>query len=117
MLLNLVIMAGKAKRVLVELTLEQKVSLIKDNANGKSQRNLKELYGVSKTTVCNILKRKAEYMDDYENNIAPVRKRTCMRDDSHAKLDKVVFEQFQRNGALNIPISGPLIQEKIMHLY
>ena len=52
-LMILAIMAGK--RILVELTLEKKVSLIKDNASGKSQRKLGDMYGVSKTTVSNIL--------------------------------------------------------------
>ena len=73
---NLVIMAASNRK---ELTLEQKIALLKDSER-LSQRKLSATYGVSKTTVSNVLKRKAEYLEAYECNASPSKKRICFRD-------------------------------------
>jgi len=52
----------------IDLNLEQKINLIKDNENGMSFRQLKDKFHVSVGSISNILKRKNEYMDDYECN-------------------------------------------------
>ncbi|CAF4218686.1 unnamed protein product, partial [Rotaria magnacalcarata] len=53
-----------------DLSLQQKVELIKDNndGNGLSQRKLAEKYNISLGSVSNVLKRKPEYLNDYETN-------------------------------------------------
>ena len=53
-----------------ELTLQEKIQLIFDNkdGNGLSQRRLAEKYNISLGSVSNILKRKTEYLNDYETN-------------------------------------------------
>jgi transposase len=51
-----------------DLDLEQKVKLIKDKENGMSVRELKDKFSVCIGSVSNILKRKNEYLDDYECN-------------------------------------------------
>ena len=50
-----------------ELTLQKKIELIK-NSSGQSQRQLAEKYNIGKTHVQSILKRKAEYLDAFEEN-------------------------------------------------
>ena len=107
---TLVIMAASKRK---ELTLEQKIALPKDSER-LSQRKLSATYGVSKTTVSNVLKRKAEYLEAYECNDSPSKKRICFREDSHVEVDKTVYEWFQQKRAQNIPLSGPLIQEKAL---
>jgi len=102
-------MAAKKR---VELSLDKKMSLIKDSEKLDSCRKLSALYGVSKSAVSNVIKRKAEYLDAFECNASPDRKRICIRETSYAEVDRIVFEWFQRNRGLNIPISGPLIKEK-----
>ena len=67
-----------AKRT--ELSLDQKKSLLKDSET-LSQRKLSAIYGISKTTVSNVIKRKAEYMEAFECNVTPARKRVCIRED------------------------------------
>jgi len=52
----------------IDLNLEQKINLIKDNENGMSFRQLKDKFHVSVGSISNIIKRKNEYMDDYECN-------------------------------------------------
>ena len=51
-----------------DLTLKQKVNLIKENERGSSYHQLTSKYNVSIGSVSNILKRKSEYLDDYECN-------------------------------------------------
>ena len=60
--MSLVIMAMKPK--CVELTLAKKIAL-KNDSKTLSQRKLKGTYGVSKTTVHNILKRKAHRIEEH----------------------------------------------------
>lgn len=96
-----------------ELTLEQKVSLINDNSdgNGLSIRKLAEKYAVSKSSVANILNRRAEYQLDYVSNSNKDCKRK-LKDEIGKHLDEVLFEWFTAQRAKNIAISGPLLQEK-----
>ena len=91
-----------------ELTLEQKVSLIKDNSNGNglSVRKLAEKYAISKSSVANILNRLGEYQHDYLTNSNKDSKRK-LKDETGKHVDEVLFEWFK-----HIPISGPLLQKK-----
>jgi hypothetical protein len=59
----------------IDLSLEQKVNLIKDNEQGMSFRQLKDKFHVSVGSISNILKRKNEYLDDYECNKSKKMKR------------------------------------------
>ena len=68
----------------IDLSLEQKVNLIKDNEQGVSFRALKDKFHVSVGSISNILKRKNEYLDDYECNKSKRIKR------------KTIHEYFQR---------------------
>jgi predicted DNA-binding protein YlxM (UPF0122 family) len=67
------------------LTLEQKVNLIKENERGWSYRVLKEKFNVSVGSISNILKRKNEYLDDYECNRNKKMKRKSTNDLTHYK--------------------------------
>ncbi|CAF3306560.1 unnamed protein product, partial [Rotaria sp. Silwood2] len=51
-----------------DLELEQKVNLIRESERGLSYRELKDKFHVSIGAVSNILKRKHEYIDDYQCN-------------------------------------------------
>ncbi|CAF1134476.1 unnamed protein product [Rotaria sordida] len=96
-----------------ELTLHEKVQLIYDNrdGNGLSQRKLAEKYNISLGSVSNILKRKTEYLKDYETNQNQTVKRKS-RDVNVQTLDEQVSEWFVQQRAKGIPISGPILQEK-----
>lgn len=95
------------------LSLEQKILLIKDYAdgNGLSQRTLCEKYNISKGAVYNVLKRKEEYQSDFQLNANKGVKRK-LGDEPGQKVDESVFSWFVKQRSKNIPISGPLIQEK-----
>ena len=69
-------MSPKLKRN--ELTLEQKVNVIKElEKSGKSQRELATIFGTRKTQIQSILKRKREYTEAFELNTNAGHKRRC----------------------------------------
>jgi hypothetical protein len=51
-----------------DLFLDEKISLIKERDNGLTYRILAENYKISVGAVTNIIKRRDEYVFDYENN-------------------------------------------------
>ena len=51
-----------------DLNLEQKVNLIMNQRRGSSYRELRDKFRASLGAVSNILKRKHEYLNDYESN-------------------------------------------------
>ena len=95
------------------LTLEENVALIKDNENGRglSIRHLADKYSVSKSSVGNILQRREEYLEDYASNSNKESKRK-RQDGNGQMLDQLVFEWFTIQRGKQIPISGPILQEK-----
>uniref|UniRef100_H2ZUN2 HTH CENPB-type domain-containing protein n=1 Tax=Latimeria chalumnae TaxID=7897 RepID=H2ZUN2_LATCH len=95
-----------------ELTLKQKVELIK-NSEGKSHHVLIQLYGCGRTQVDNILKRKAEYLSAYEENEDSDRKQHCSGS-SYNDVDLLIWEWFQHACSLNMPVSGTMIQKKAL---
>ena len=95
------------------LTLEQKIKLIKDNqkCNGLSVRQLADKYGVSKSSVANIFQRREEFISDYTSNCNKGIKRKH-KDEDGQTIDQLVFEWFIIQRTKQIPISGPILQEK-----
>ena len=51
-----------------ELSLQEKMNLIKEKENGLSHRQLRDKFQISIGAVSNILKKKSEYSDDYQLN-------------------------------------------------
>ena len=97
-----------------DLTSEEKIQLIRDNdhGHGLSFRKLSAKYNnCSIGFVSNILKRKEEYLTDYETNQSKDAKRK-MKNDTGSRIDELTFEWFSSQRAKNIPISGPILQER-----
>ena len=59
------------------LNLKRESRVVK-NSDGKSSRQLAEKYGVSRTQVQNLMKRKREILDSYEDDANSSRKRNCV---------------------------------------
>jgi transposase len=95
------------------LTLQEKIHLIFDNneGNGLSQRKLAAKYNISFGSVSNILKRKKEYLNDYEANRNQNVKRK-FKNENGQQLDDQIYECFVQQRTKRIPISGPILQEK-----
>jgi kinesin family protein 6/9 len=76
-----------------DLILEKKVSLLKDKDNGMTYRKLAEKYSISLGAVANIVKRRDEYLSDYENNQNKDTKRK-IKDNMTQQIDEAVYEWF-----------------------
>ncbi|XP_067849374.1 MORC family CW-type zinc finger protein 3-like [Heptranchias perlo] len=96
-----------------ELSMKQKVELILQS-EGKSQRQLAELFNIGKTQVQTILKRKAEILEAYEGNRDTARKRLCVRME-HGYLNLIMCRWFQHVQSQGIPVNGPIIQKAALH--
>ncbi|CAF2087064.1 unnamed protein product [Rotaria magnacalcarata] len=92
-----------------DLDLEQKMNLIKDSERGLSYRELRNKFQVSIGAVSNILKRKNEYITDYETNLNKRVKRK-VNNDSSQTINDSVYEWFVARRAKKIPVSGPITQ-------
>ncbi|KAE9548121.1 hypothetical protein FO519_008668 [Halicephalobus sp. NKZ332] len=82
----------RKKKPYKELTLEEKVRLIKmaEENNCMSQASIAERYSIAKSNVCRILQRKQEYLRAYESaGFAGTRKRKLRKDMSTFKQKKV----------------------------
>ena len=103
------------KRSRKELTLKQKYDLVQE-AEKKAKPTQKELgikFGIGKTTVSDILKRKSEYTQLFEENTTSQRKQHNSGS-KYGELNDLVFKWFKQARANNIPLNRPIIQEKAM---
>ncbi|CAF4683431.1 unnamed protein product, partial [Rotaria socialis] len=94
-----------------DLTLAERVELIRKNEQNVPYRKLAGEYKISIGSVSNIVKRKVEYIENYEQNENSNKKRN-LRDEFSQQLDQKVYEWFVQQRSKNIPISGPLLQEQ-----
>ena len=92
------------------LTLEDRVTVIRLLESGRSTHQVAEEFGIGKTQVQQTLKRKAEFMADYENNVNPDSKRQkCVTVNDN--INELTWKWFQDASARRIHLSGPLIKE------
>ena len=99
-----------SKRKRVELSLSEKIDLIK-NSDGRSCRQLADQYGIGRTQVSTILRRKDELMTAFEEN-APAAKKRISTPCQYSDIDQLTWEWLKHARALKIPVSGPFVQEK-----
>ncbi|KAL2077796.1 hypothetical protein ACEWY4_027300 [Coilia grayii] len=94
----------------MELTLTDKVNLIKEAESTKMRRQqLGEKFGIGKTTVTDIIKKKNQYLKQFEDGSRQRVKTTKFED-----VSALVWMWFQQAQAKNIPVSGPMVQEKAL---
>ncbi len=96
-------MAGR-KRNHLGLSLEKKISLIKDSELQPKlvQQQLTEKYKIGRSTVADILKKKAIYLEQFEQNVN-LKWQRLDKTTENTKLNELIWD---------IPLNGPLIQAK-----
>ena len=96
-----------------ELTLSKKVELIKlAKKSGKSQRKLAEYFAIGKSQEFNILKRKREFIDAFEQNAPDTKRR--FQATPNDEINTLTWQWFEAARLKKIPLSGPLIQEQAL---
>jgi hypothetical protein len=102
------------KRKYNELKLGEKLALLADVEGGMSYRNCASKYNISLGSVGGIIKKKDELRSRSQNNEATSSKRASRVAGDAATIDERVFNWFSAARSNNIPISGPIIQEKAL---
>jgi transcriptional regulator with XRE-family HTH domain len=105
-------MAGRMRNHL-ELSLEKKISLIKESElqPKPNQQQLAEKYKIGRSTVADIPKKKAIYLEQFEQNVNLKRQRLD-KTIENTKLSELMWDWFREARAKNISLNGPLIQAK-----
>ena len=95
------------------LTLEQKVDAIKLLDSGKAAYKIAEQYGVGKTQIQNLRKRKREILEDFENNVPSSTKRR-RHITGNEEVNRLCLEFFKDAVGRRIIIIGPILKEKAL---
>nr|XP_054774537.1 tigger transposable element-derived protein 4-like [Lytechinus pictus] len=100
------------------LSLDKKIEVIrmhdqqKMSARSIAQRLSTQGHRCGRTQISNILKRKQEWLEEFESHVLLDRKRK-FRKTSNDELNVIVYEWFKDSTARMFPVSGPLLQEKV----
>lgn len=103
---------AKCDKKKTPLNLAQKVDLIRAVEEGlKSRTVLASEFGLSKSSVSDIVKQKAKLLEAYNSGeYAPHRKR--MRKSMYTDVEDALLIWLRQSLHFNMPISGPIIQRK-----
>ena len=94
----------------VTLTLRQKAEVLKEQEKGLSCRKIAVKFGVGKTQIGEIFKRKREILDALENNAAPDAKR-LKTNQHYEEINKLTYEFYLDAVRRRVEVSGPMLQE------
>ena len=97
-----------------DLSLGEKVAVIKELESKTSQRVVAEKYNVSQSAILQIWRAREKITDDHHNNINPSRKR--FRESSQKDVEDVLLRWFKQAKTRGMPISGPMLQQKAKDL-
>ena len=95
------------------LTLEQRIEAIKLMDAGKPAYKVVEEFGVGKTQIQNLRKRKVEVLADYEQNIPGSTKRRRHLT-GNENINELCLEWFKDAVSRRINVTGPLLKEKAL---
>ncbi len=98
----------------VELCMADKVKVIMAGSTGRSQRQLAKEFGISKTQVQCLLKRKDEILGYYKAGLDSWRKRSKLRRNSSEEINERVIQWYK--GQNDEAITGPMIQAKAIEI-
>lgn len=100
-----------AKKKRKQFSLQEKVDLFKEIDAGKKQIDLCRERGIAPSTLATILKDREKVLKLHrESQLAPTRKR--LRLGNFQDVDQAVLTWFKDARLQNVPVSGPMLQEK-----
>lgn len=93
------------------LSVPDKIKLLKELEGGATYSALADKYGVSRTTVGSILRRKSQLVEQY-NEKYKGKKQKQLEKSEYEIIENLVWQFFQNNRSNNVPVSKPLIKLK-----
>ena len=107
-------MAAEKTKKRIVLTLEQRVKAIEMLDRGKPAYKIAQDFGVGKTQIQNLCKRKFEVLSDFENNVPSETKRRRYLT-GNEEVNTLTYEWFKDAVNRRVNITGPLIQEQALN--
>ena len=95
------------------LPLSDRVQVVSLSEKGTSARTIAQQFGVGKTQIQTIILNKQSILQDFEDGI-PAEKKRKMRQTGNEKINELMYKWFKTARAKNIPLWGPLLQEKAL---
>ena len=105
--------SGSTKQKRKVLNLEERVQAIKLLDTGKPAYKVVEDFGVGKTQIQSLRKRKAEVLNDFENNVSGSTKRR-RHVTGNEEINELCLEWFKDAVNRRIIVTGPLLKEKAL---
>ena len=96
------------------LTLAERMDVIKMGEEGKSSRYLAVKFGVGRTQILNIMKRKEEITADFEAAASPLSRKRKPRPTGNEPINELCLKWFIESTHQKNKLNGPLIQEKAL---
>lgn len=103
-----------AKKPYKELNLAEKVALIEmaEGNPGLSQAELARAFGIAKSNVCRVLKRRAEYVSVFRSETFSGARKRKLRESETRELNALLAAWLQDRVLRGRPVTGALLQAK-----
>uniref|UniRef100_A0A1B6CZJ3 HTH CENPB-type domain-containing protein n=1 Tax=Clastoptera arizonana TaxID=38151 RepID=A0A1B6CZJ3_9HEMI len=105
------------KRKHVTLTLEQKCKILKELDRGDSVTKVASDYGIGKSTVCDIKKRRESILSASSQTECGTGNRKTLKCAEYPDVDKALYTWIVQERARHNIITGDLIAEKAKYFY
>ena len=99
-------MSNKRRRC---FTIAEKVKIIERLKCGVSNKDLCQELGISQSTLSTIWKSKDQIKSVFQKDVTSIKRLKCSQ---HQDVELALLEWFKIQRSKNIPISGPILQEK-----
>ena len=96
------------------LTLKEKYHAIELHSSGKSCAKIALELKCGKTQIQKLVKRKADVLEEYENNNIGDKKRIKLKATGNEEINNLVWKFFRDCSARHFKITGPMLQEKAL---
>lgn len=97
------------------LTLKEKSKILEEIEKGMTVSLLAKKYGIAKSTVCLIKKKKDVILEAVDNILNPSKRRT-LKVSVYKLMEKELYKWFLKQRERNLPVSGDIIREKALSL-
>ena len=99
------------------LTLEKKAQLLSDANRGIEVTVLAKKYGIAKSTVCAIKKKKKQITSTVSLTFSGPGKRKSLRPSEYPLMEKALYKWFLTQRERNSPVSGIILKEKAKYFH
>lgn len=98
------------------LKLSEKLEILESLSKGRCVTDLAKQFGVAKSTICAIKKRRTLILRKTNQNVDGIRKFKTLKKSTYSKMEKALYKWFISLRERNIPVSGLMLKQKAINL-